>query len=128
MSDTARAWITVAGGGIALLIAALSSLAVGPGPIFTFDKVVVGALLVGGLGAFGVAINIGQSPQARAMREIGNEIGKAAAEPPRIYRPPVPTKMVETESLPTEPPIRSFERDTPPKVGTKPVAGSGSDY
>lgn len=84
MSDAMRAYITVAGGAIAILIALTSSLA---SPVFLFDKVVVGALLVGGLAAFGVSINIGQSAearQARSMRASWESMKAATASPPRV--------------------------------------------
>jgi hypothetical protein len=65
--DKLRYGVTIAFGVGAILIALAASL---PAPLFAFDKVIVGALLLGGFAAGGVALNL--TPSAVKLAREAN--------------------------------------------------------
>jgi len=77
-NDTLRYATTIGFGLISIAIALLASLAT---PIILLDKVVVGALLVGGLGAGGVALNL--TPTSVKLAREANANAPIAYAPTR---------------------------------------------
>jgi len=82
-NDTLRYVTTIAFGLIAIAIALLASLAQ---PLIVLDKVVVGALLVGGLGAGGVALNLTPTSVKLAREGVLPIPYTPVPEPPRPSR------------------------------------------